>query len=276
MSFRVSAAVSAAILIAAAGARAANAAPVFHDEIACYSALAAYSYGTTHSLLNHEAILIPAMRLGKMGFYVYTEDGAYFHAFPTAPNLRGYTYYHFELRTPGKKPDFLSYSFSPVFSSNPAIVENDAKQAAIRDYAVLSDGDAMDDASKSLFVTGLLARIGSVSSSYADHIKNAPPTAADLKIKYQAALDSCSKVENPSVKSAVTLESGRLALVNPPMAETPVPPAIDNTTNKQVGNSTSTQPNSDATPPTVQVTPPVKTAPPVKTTPPVKTPPPKK
>lgn len=195
-----------------------HAAPVFDKEIACYKALLGKAWGANYDL--DGTILIPATRAGKKGFYLYSETGSYFHAFPTVPATSGMSYYYFELRVPGKKPHFITYSFDAAREDNPGIGSSAEPLPANQGkYRVLSGGDALDDASRASFTNDLQTRIKTVASTYSKRLERSKVDRKFTpdKARFEAALDSCGKIDNKELKETVVAERAALAKVNPPV-----------------------------------------------------------
>lgn len=190
----------------------ASAAPIFEKEIACYNALIGSSFGANYNL-GEDLILLAATRSGKQGFYLYTEGNACFHAFPTAPAKRGMSYYYLELRVPGKKPRYVTYSYDAERPGNPGVAFSDDPAPELRGkYKVLSGGDALDEASKQAFAKDLEARVRTVASTYEQYLDDAQRMHRPAKRRkdYDTALDLCGIVDGKSLRSAVANERALL------------------------------------------------------------------
>ncbi len=179
--------------------------------------------------LEEDYLLIRGEKDGVAGFYVYTENKAYFQPLPrrAVRSSNGSTlHYYFKMLIPGKKPYYHIYSSGEkdglisAADRPPSFGTDDTKDEHFQPVPVreLKLGSEYSKAWESLH-EAIKYRLESMPAKAA-HFK------AETILKTQAKLNgACSKIMHPQIKAALDKAKVDLAALNPQGLRTPRQPA---------------------------------------------------
>ncbi len=175
-----------------------HAADTLGNELRCYRALINHADGPDFDLGN-DTVLTPGSKGSSRGFYIYTDQTAYFCEFPKGPTESNthFNHYNFKLDIPKKRAVYMTYSES---KSNPfkpelVIISSPAK-SSIEKYVVPKCGAYLTDESRAVLTSELKARIATVKSAF-----DSEAIYVQLRFgqreqpdKYKDALNTCMTV----------------------------------------------------------------------------------
>lgn len=175
-----------------------HAADTLGKELGCYRALISHAYGANYNLENG-TVLIPGSKGSSRGFYVYTDQTAYFCDFPKSPTDSNtqFNYYYFKLEIPSKSSVYMTYSDQKSNPSNPGLsTSSSPAEANSGKYVVPKCGSYLTDKSRAVLTSELKARVATVKSTFDSHAKYMRQRyrRTEQPDKYKDALNTCMNV----------------------------------------------------------------------------------